>query len=109
VRDVLLGTDLPRSAALAGVSGEDVEGVGGVTVGELQEQEKRLRKTAQRGVVKLFNAVRMAQVRGEEAARKGGSRGRVEERVGEMSKRGFLEMVAAGGEGRGGGGGIEEA
>ncbi len=33
------------------------------------KKRKRLRKIAQRGVVKLFNAVRAAQVRGEEAAR----------------------------------------
>ena len=81
----MLGTD-------AGVEGE---------VGAMIEEEKRLRKTAQRGVVKLFNAVRQAQVRGEEARREakvgGGSRGRKEEKVGEMSKKGFLEMVAGGG------------
>ena len=82
VKDVLLGTD----------AGEDVD------VGVLMEEEKRLRKTAQRGVVKLFNAVRQAQVRGEEAARNTkGSRGRKEEKVGEMSKKGFLELVAGGG------------
>ncbi|TVY54346.1 hypothetical protein LSUE1_G009573, partial [Lachnellula suecica] len=39
------------------------------SVQETMELEKRLRKTAQRGVVKLFNAVRAAQVKGEEAAR----------------------------------------
>lgn len=79
VRDVLLGAD----------AGQSVE--------EMREEEKRLRRTAQKGVVKLFNAVRQAQVRGEEAARKGGTRGRREERVGEMSKKGFLELIAAGG------------
>lgn len=72
------------------------------------EEEKRLRKTAQRGVVKLFNAVRQAQVRAEEARKESkvvrGSRGRKEERMGEMSKKGFLEMVAGGG----GEGGLEE-
>lgn len=83
VRDVLLGTD-----AL---------GEGDGTVGEMMDQERKLRKTAQRGVVKLFNAVRAAQVKGEEAARKGGAPGRKKERVGEMSKRGFLELVAGGG------------
>ncbi|TVY54162.1 Ribosomal RNA-processing protein 15, partial [Lachnellula cervina] len=45
-------------------------GVGtGESVQETMELEKRLRKTAQRGVVKLFNAVRAAQVKGEEAAK----------------------------------------
>ena len=85
MKDVLLGTDAAT-------------GEGGA--GELQEQEKRLRKTAQRGVVKLFNAVRQAQVRGEEAARnaKGiAGRDRREEKVNEMSKEGFLELVAGGG------------
>lgn len=33
------------------------------------EKEKMLRKVAQKGVVRLFNAVRAAQVKGEEAAR----------------------------------------
>lgn len=69
---------------------------------EIIEQEKRLKKTAQRGVVKLFNAVRAAQVRGEEAAREARKAGIVgvakrEEKVNEMSKKGFLELIAGGG------------
>ena len=67
---------------------------GGGGAGEIAELERRLRKTAQRGVVKLFNAVRGAQVRGEEAASNGGVGKRKEERVGDMSKKGFLELVA---------------
>lgn len=86
VKDVLLGTD----AAGNGVKGEG-------SVGEMMEQERRLRKTAQRGVVKLFNAVRAAQVKGEEAAKEGGAPVRKEKRVTEMSKVGFLELVAGGG------------
>ena len=84
---------------------KDVLGVESGDMGAVMEEEKRLRKIAQRGVVKLFNAVRGAQVRAEEA-RKGtaGTRGRVEEKVAEMSKKGFLEMVAGGGKI----GGIEE-
>ena len=107
IRDVLLGTDRPR----VGVDGNQVVKTEGMSVRELQEQEKRLRKTAQRGVVKLFNAVRAAQVKAEEARAKGGTRARQEERVGEMSKQGFLEMVASGGS-RGAKmdrGGLEEA
>ena len=61
------------------------------------EEERQLRKTAQRGVVKLFNAVRAAQMKGEEARKEGGTGKRRDERVGEMSKRGFLELVAGGG------------
>lgn len=87
VKDLILGTD-------AGL----VEGDDGVeNAAELREQEKKFRKTAQRGVVKLFNAVRAAQIKGEEAARKGGAAGRKKERVEEMSKQGFLELVAGGG------------
>jgi len=73
-----------------------------VSTGEIAEQERRLRKMAQRGVVKLFNAVRAAQVKGEEAKRGVervdgethivGADGRTE-RVNEMSKKGFLDML----------------
>jgi len=76
-----------------------------VSTGEIAEHERKLRKMAQRGVVKLFNAVRAAQVKGEEAARQVGSidtdkhiigtDGR-KERVNEMSKKGFLDMLVAG-------------
>jgi hypothetical protein len=71
------------------------------SVVEAMEIEKRLRKTAQRGVVKLFNAVRAAQIKGEEAAREARRKGivghgRREEKVNEMSKKGFLELIAGG-------------
>lgn len=71
---------------------------------ETMELEKRLRKTAQRGVVKLFNAVRAAQIKGEEAAKEARKKGLVgygrrEEKVNEMSKKGFLEFIAGGGGG----------
>ncbi|KAI9722924.1 MAG: hypothetical protein M1812_001372 [Candelaria pacifica] len=97
VRDVL-GLD----ASTTNVEGAEE----GATMGETLEQEKRLRKTAQRGVVKLFNAVRAAQVKGEEAARearKGGviGQGKREAKVNEMSKKGFLDLIS----GSGGGGG----
>ena len=91
VKDVLLGTDAPDKLEEQAESWEKVK--------EMQELEKRLRKTAQRGVVKLFNAVRQAQVRAEEAAKDKGTIGRTrrEEKVEEMSKKGFLELVAGGG------------
>ena len=84
-----------------------------VSVQETIELEKRLRKTAQRGVVKLFNAVRAAQIKGEQAAREARAKGvvgqgRREDRVNEMSKKGFLELIAGGGRGLNAGG-IEEA
>jgi len=77
---------------------------GGLSVQETMELEKRLRKTAQRGVVKLFNAVRAAQIKGEEAARNARNmglvgQGRKEEKIAEMSKKGFLELIAGGGGG----------
>lgn len=95
VRDVLL----EKHGSVPNDGGDTGEGP---SVGKMQEQEKRLRRTAQRGVVKLFNAVRAAQVKGEEAARhaKSSGRDRKQERVGEMSKQGFLDLVAGGGAGR---------
>lgn len=106
VKDVL-GASTAFDAANGHGEGE------GVSVQETMELEKRLRKTAQRGVVKLFNAVRAAQIKGEEAgreARKGGlvGTGRREERVNEMSKKGFLDLIAGGGGGLKAGA-IEEA
>jgi len=86
---VLLGGGADKGLGI-GEEGEE-------SVGAMQEQERRLRKTAQRGVVKLFNAVRAAQVKGEEAGRerRGGREAR-EERVREMGREGFLELVAGG-------------
>ncbi|KAF6823503.1 DUF1665 domain protein [Colletotrichum plurivorum] len=85
----------------------------GVSTGEKIETERRLRKVAQRGVVKLFNAVRAAQVKAAEAekkARKDGVVGvvRREEKINEMSKKGFLDLIASGGGGLKKGG-LEEA
>lgn len=76
----------------------DVMGIERGLTGQVGEEEKRLRKTAQRGVVKLFNAVRAAQVRGEEAARDERKKGTVgmgerEKAVNEVSKQGFLELI----------------
>jgi hypothetical protein len=77
----------------------DVLGVERGEAGETAEQEKRLRKMAQRGVIKLFNAVRAAQVRGEEAAREERKKrtivgiGEREKAVNEVSKQGFLELI----------------
>jgi fusion and transport protein UGO1 len=73
----------------------------------IMETEKKLRKTAQRGVVKLFNAVREAQRRGEDAKKDALKQGIVgmgarEEKVSEMSKKGFLELIASGGSKRAG-------
>lgn len=77
---------------------KDVLGLSSGQTGQIAEEEKRLRKVAQRGVVKLFNAVRTAQVRAEQAAREERKKGTVgmanrEEKVNEMSKQGFLELI----------------
>lgn len=74
----------------------------GVETGKVVVLEKRLKKTAQRGVVRLFNAVRAAQVQGEKARVQQGREGVVgmgkrEERVNEMSKQGFLDLIGSGG------------
>ncbi|OQO15341.1 hypothetical protein B0A48_00724 [Cryoendolithus antarcticus] len=83
---------------------EDVLGLetDGVDTGKVMEEEKRLKKIAQRGAVKLFNAVRAAQVKAEGAmtqARQEGvvGMGKREERVNEMSKQGFLDLISGGG------------
>jgi len=74
------------------------------TTAEIMETERRLRKVAQRGVVKLFNAVRAAQVAATEAekgTRKAGVIGmdQREGKVNELSKKGFLDLIASGGGG----------
>lgn len=76
----------------------DVLGIERGLAGDVAEDEKRLRKMAQRGVVKLFNAVRAAQVRGEEAAKGERQKGTVgmgerEKAINEVSKQGFLELI----------------
>lgn len=70
---------------------------------EVVEKERKLKKIAQRGVIKLFNAVRAAQIKGEEAAREAKAKGIVgqqskEEKINEMSKKGFLDLISKGGE-----------
>lgn len=77
----------------------DVLGVERGQAGAVAEEEKRLRKISQRGVVKLFNAVRSSQVRGEEAAKSERQKGTIgigerEKNVNEVSKQGFLELIS---------------
>ncbi|PHH81233.1 hypothetical protein CDD82_1210 [Ophiocordyceps australis] len=84
-----------------------------MTTAEIMETEKKLRKTAHRGVVKMFNAVRAAQVKASEAerlVRKEGviGIGQRELKAKELSKKGFLELIASGGGGLKKGG-LEEA
>lgn len=72
-----------------------------MSTGVTLAKEKELRRTAQKGVIKLFNAVRAAQVKGEQAEREAREKGLVgmskrEETVKEMSKQGFLDMITGG-------------
>ncbi|EKJ78904.1 hypothetical protein FPSE_00871 [Fusarium pseudograminearum CS3096] len=101
VKDVLVATT------------NDTTGELEVSTSEIMETERRLRKVAQRGVVKLFNAVRAAQVKAVEAEKGTKKEGVIgmkkrEEKVNEMSKKGFLELIASGGGGLKKGG-LEEA
>ena len=78
---------------------KDVLGLTTGDAGEVAEEEKRLRKIAQRGVVKLFNAVRAAQVKADEAAREERKKGTIgtgarQEKINEMSKQGFLDLIS---------------
>ncbi|KAF1848118.1 Rrp15p-domain-containing protein [Cucurbitaria berberidis CBS 394.84] len=82
---------------------KDVLGLNDETVSTAvtSAKEKELRRTAQKGVIKLFNAVRAAQVKGEQAERDLKDVNLVgiakrEERVKEMSKQGFLDMITGG-------------
>ncbi|KAI0965248.1 Rrp15p-domain-containing protein [Xylaria arbuscula] len=72
------------------------------STGEIMQTERRLRKTAHRGVVMLFRAVREAQERAIEAdrgARKEGIIGsqQRQDKVNEMSRQGFLDLIAGAG------------
>jgi fusion and transport protein UGO1 len=79
----------------------DVLGLNDTSTAATSSKEKELRRTAQKGVIKLFNAVRAAQVKGEQAERESKA-GMVvgmdkrEEKVKEMSKQGFLDMLTGG-------------
>jgi hypothetical protein len=97
VRDVLVAT---TSVGVNPATDEMAES--GETTAQILETEKRLRKVAQRGVVKLFNAVRAAQVKAAEAERAARNEGivgvgRRQEKVTEMSRKGFLDLIASGG------------
>ncbi|KAK4114611.1 Rrp15p-domain-containing protein [Canariomyces notabilis] len=112
VRDVLVASTT-RTLNVATGEIEEVPEEGAQTTAQILEMEKRLRKVAQRGVVKLFNAVRAAQVKAAEAEREARKEGivgvkRREEKVTEMSRKGFLDLIASGGGGLKKGG-LEEA
>ncbi|KAI5812544.1 Rrp15p-domain-containing protein [Pyronema omphalodes] len=66
--------------------------------GKALERERVLRSIARSGVAKLYNAVRAAQIKAEEASREVKEMGLVgmgnrEAKVTEMSKQGFLDLI----------------
>lgn len=76
----------------------DVTGVERGVAGQVAEEEKVLRKIAQRGVVQLFNAFQAAHVRAEAARREERQKGtlgmgRREERAKEDGKAAFLAAI----------------
>lgn len=82
---------------------KDVSGLNDpdVSTASTTVKEKELRRTAQKGVIKLFNAVRAAQVKGEQAEKEAKAQNVVgldkrEDKVKEMSKQGFLDMITGG-------------
>lgn len=102
VRDVLVATNGTFSN-INPVTGQ-VMADGETTTAEVLATEKRLRKVAQRGVVQLFNAFRTAQVKAAEAERVARKQGVIgmdnkKDKVTEMSKKGFLDLIASGGGG----------
>ena len=85
----------------------------GETTSQIRQREMELSKTARKAVVRLFNAFRAAQVQAVEAERETRSEGvagtaRRKEKITEMSKQGFLDLLASGGGGLKKGG-LEEA
>lgn len=81
------------------VSGEDASGEG---IRLILEKESKLRKIAQKGVVKLFNAILSTQVKTDKEVSEnlGGIRNREErkELITEVSKEKFLDLVKAAGD-----------
>lgn len=101
VRDVLMPTTTRTLNIATGEVEEQIDD-GAENTSQIMATERRLRKVAQRGVVKLFNAVRAAQVKATEAQRAAKQEGivgskRREEKVTEMSRQGFLDLIASGG------------
>lgn len=85
---------------LAGVQGRGTqEPLEGEELFANQQQEKELRKMAQKGVIKMFNAFTAVREKTMEAQGLGGSRAKKEEKATEMSKEGWLEYIGQGGKG----------
>lgn len=92
IRDVMVG-------AINEKTGEPI-----MAVSEILADEKRLKKIATRGVVRMFNAIRQAQVGAAEAERFNRNEGVIghttkKENITDMSKEAFLDLIAKGGGG----------
>ncbi|KAL9950052.1 hypothetical protein ACHAO5_000113 [Verticillium nonalfalfae] len=106
VKDVLIATNADKAGDAAAEAAS--------STGSVLEFERRQRKVAQRGVVKLFNAVRAAQVKASEADRAAKKDGVVAHsqkvaKVTELSQKGFLDHLVAAGSGMKKAAHIEEA
>ncbi|EPE02841.1 hypothetical protein F503_01582 [Ophiostoma piceae UAMH 11346] len=109
VKDVLIASNRP----IGGGETSETDGAETETTASILATEKKLRKVAQRGVVQLFNAVRAAQVKATKAKKQTRTDGVIgmdkrEAKVTEMSRKGFLDLIASGGGGLKKGG-LEEA
>jgi hypothetical protein len=103
VRDVLVASTTRTLNVATGTVEETVDNEAETTA-RILATERRLRKVAQRGVVTLFNAVRAAQVKAVETEREikervTGTKDKKKEQVTDMSKKGFLDLIASGGGG----------
>ena len=112
VKDVLIASNRPTIGGATGAA-DGTDGAPAETTASILATEKKLRKVAQRGVVQLFNAVRAAQVKATKAKKQTRTDGVIgmdkrEAKVTEMSRKGFLELIASGGGGLKKGG-LEEA
>lgn len=113
VRDVLVAGSA-RARGLSGGAEGVAEGTGeGETAARTVAEEKRHMRTARSAVKLLFNKYFAAQVMAAEADREARAEGVVStaaraERAAEMSRKGFLDLIASGG-GKLKRGGLEEA
>jgi hypothetical protein len=110
VRDVLLPAPAGRELATVGEEdggralgvGAELLMVDAETAASVAATERRMRKIAHRGVVRMFNAMRAAQERATEAEKAVRAEGligsqRKEKKVLDMSRSGFLDLIASGG------------
>lgn len=105
------GLEMQIDGTLREIRGEGVGGMDDSTLGinEFEEMEsvfahqrheKELRKTAERGVVKMFNAFTHVREKAVQVQRMVGSTAKKEEKATQMTKEGWLEYIGHGGKGK---------